>query len=275
MIKMIVSDIDGTLVPFGGKIIPERTKKAIRACVEKGVKFVPASGRILEHAAEIAQGLEIDCPIISSNGGRGDEHPYDSPVFEDGFDKETARKLYDILFATGCYITSYAKNKIYVLLERNGYGSECVQFNGAKPERSFTVYNDRARFETEGLNNPYKFEVYTDNIELLESLNRQMQDMGFYVSRAFPFEIEIMPRLSGKGRAVTLMAQHYGIAKDEIMALGDGSNDIGMLESAGVPVAMGNAVESLKRAAKIIAPPVDEDGAAYILEKYVLEETDK
>ena len=54
------------------------------------------------------------------------------------------------------------------------------------------------------------------------------------------------------------------------MALGDGGNDLSMLEAAGLPVAMGNAVECLKKAAKITAPDARMDGAAWVIEKYAL-----
>ncbi|MBQ1258265.1 MAG: HAD hydrolase family protein, partial [Clostridia bacterium] len=70
-------------------------------------------------------------------------------------------------------------------------------------------------------------------------------------------------------RALSAM---MGVSMDEVMAIGDGSNDLGMIEAAGVSVAMGNAVEVLKKAAKYIAPDVEEDGAAIMIEKYALME---
>lgn len=270
MIKMIVSDIDGTLAPFGGSI-PEYTAGVIRRCLDRGVKFIPASGRTLVHAAEVTRDIGADCPIISCNGGRGDAHAYESLIFENGFDRETSLYIYRTLLESGCFMTSYAGLNVYVLPERNGFGSECVKYNGAKPGRSFTVYDDIRRFETEGTVRPTKYETYTNDTGLLERLRKRFVSDGFYVSGALPFEIEIMPMGSGKGSALKRMAEYYGVERDEIMALGDGTNDEQMLLGAGLSVAMENGAESLKSIADVIAPHVDEYGAARMLEKYVLE----
>ena len=77
---------------------------------------------------------------------------------------------------------------------------------------------------------------------------------------------------AGTDKALSYLADRLGISKSEIMALGDGSNDEGLLKAAGLSVAMRNAADSLKAMADFIAPSAEEDGAAQMIEKYVLSE---
>ncbi|MBO7385307.1 MAG: HAD hydrolase family protein, partial [Clostridia bacterium] len=94
MIRMIVSDIDGTLMPIGGRMSP-RTLDTIRRCAEAGILFVLASGRTFLNTARVALDAGLDCPVISANGGRADAHPRESPIYEDRMEEQTARRVCD------------------------------------------------------------------------------------------------------------------------------------------------------------------------------------
>ena len=83
--------------------------------------------------------------------------------------------------------------------------------------------------------------------------------------------IEIVPQGVNKGSALAWLAQHLGITQHEVMAAGDQGNDVSMVQWAGVGVAMGNAIPDVKQAADWIAPPVTEDGAVAILNRFILE----
>lgn len=272
MIKMVVSDIDGTLMPIGGSL-SARTADAIRNCVSHGVVFVLASGRTYENAASVARRMGLDCMVISANGGRIDAHSErESCIYEDRMDETTAKQVFDRLYETGCFMTSYVGTKVYALSERNRLPSKCVQTSEAKPGRPFSVNDDPERMRTEGVRGPYKFEVYSEDPAELNGLKSEFERMGLFVSGAFSYNLEIMPGGSGKGKAVRELARSLGIKKEEILALGDGSNDLTMLLEAGMPVAMENAAECLKEAAVMLAPAADRDGAAEILEQIVLSE---
>ena len=271
MIRMIVSDIDGTLIPLGGSVHPD-TVDAIRRAVERGVLFVLASGRTYVNAAAAASGMGLDCPIISANGGRADAGTQESPIYEDRMDEALAARVCESLISEGCFMTSYVGTRVYTLPESNGYGSACSKVSEAKPGRAFALQLDRERMRREGVKGPYKFEAYSDDAELLARLRVRFDGWGLSVSSAFPYNLEILPPGGGKGKAVGCLAKKYGIAREEIMALGDGSNDIGMLCASGLPVAMGNAVDSLKAVASVVAPSCQENGAAWAIRKYALGE---
>lgn len=270
-VKLIVSDIDGTLVGKSGKV-SERTLRVFRECEKRNIPVILASGRTFYGARALAVEAGLNAPIISANGGRCDLDitGENAPAYEDVLDPKTSMKIYARLKKAGCFMTSYVGKNIYVLNETNGYGSTCAWKSEAIRGLKHVIMDDEARFLKEGTVKPYKYEAYSDDKMLMDELRSEFEGLGLSVSSAFPFNLEIMPAGGGKGKAIRALAEKMGVSMDQVMAIGDGSNDLGMLEVSGVSVAMGNAVEVLKKAAKHIAPDVDEDGAAIMIEKFAL-----
>jgi Cof subfamily protein (haloacid dehalogenase superfamily) len=91
------------------------------------------------------------------------------------------------------------------------------------------------------------------------------------VYRSEPFFLEIMPKGIHKANALHKMSEVIGISKDEMVAFGDGFNDLSMIQYAGLGVAMGNAKDVVKENADFIAKTNDEDGIVEVLEKFVLD----
>lgn len=270
-IRMIVSDIDGTLIPGGGTL-SERTKRVLKACEEKGVHVVLASGRTFYGARGVSLEAGLRGPVISANGGRADASPEGGVIFEDTLDSEISLRIYRALRDAGCFMTSYVGTKIYALEETNGFGSKCAQTSEIRKGGDHIVVNDEARFLREGTVRPYKYEAYSDDTALIDRLREKFLSWGLSVSSAFPYNLEILAPGGGKGRAVEALAAHFGIDRSEIMAFGDGSNDLTMLRAVGWPVAMANGVQVLKDAAWKIAPDCRDDGEARVLAEYVLGE---
>jgi Cof subfamily protein (haloacid dehalogenase superfamily) len=90
------------------------------------------------------------------------------------------------------------------------------------------------------------------------------------VKSAYDF-LEILHPDAGKGRALATLAAHLGVPSDRIMAIGDQENDLVMLEFAGVGVAMGNAIDTVKAVANHVTTSNNEDGVAVAIERYVLD----
>jgi Cof subfamily protein (haloacid dehalogenase superfamily) len=89
---------------------------------------------------------------------------------------------------------------------------------------------------------------------------------GIAVSSSVPRNVEINREDATKGRALLALAKHLGLRREQVMAFGDGLNDIAMIENAGVGVAMGNAVDEVRRVADKITATNDEDGVAAVIE---------
>lgn len=268
---MIVTDIDGTLVGPDSRL-NAFTRDTLLACEARGIPVVLASGRTFYGAREIAVQAGLTSPIISANGGRADKDKNGEAIFEDTLDFETSFRVFNHLRSVGCFMTSYVGKNIYMINETNGYGSTCMWRSEATRKSDFIFVDQPERMEREGTNAPYKYEAYSDDVRLMDSLRETFRSWGLSVSSAFPYNLEIMSPGGGKARAIEAIGKRLGIDRTEIMAFGDGSNDISMLEYARYGVAMGNAVPALKEAAWNIAPDQKDDGLAKMIWQYVLSE---
>ncbi|ORX76828.1 hypothetical protein BCR32DRAFT_208588, partial [Anaeromyces robustus] len=88
--------------------------------------------------------------------------------------------------------------------------------------------------------------------------------------RPAPIIVEYLPHQTNKGTSLARLMKYLNISKDEVVAFGDGLNDIQFLQNVGWPIAMENACDELKQYAKIITKPNSEDGVAFLLEKIFL-----
>ena len=270
-IRLIVSDIDGTILPKGQALSPA-TVRSIAACRARGVEFVVASGRWYPAARKIAvEQLGIDDGVmIICNGG--------AVVRSDGsflrqwrLSAEQAHRIYDLLRAEKVMMTAYVPDAIYRV--RGEYLTvfrlpETSYFAGDRAYR--VVDDDWQGFEKRGLDCPYKIEAYADDTALLARLRQEVEAMGFQANSAFPFNLEIMAPGAGKGTAVRWLTEHMQLTGDQVMGFGDYTNDLPMLENVGWPVAVGNAIDEVKAACRIIAPACEDDGVAKTISKYVL-----
>ena len=270
-IKLIVSDIDRTILP-ANQIISPVTYNAVRDCRARGVEFVIASGRWYPAARKVAVdqlGIEDGYMIICNGGAvvRSDG----TPLAEWRLTPEQAQQIYELLKAEKVMMTAYVPDAIYRV---RGEYLTCFRL----PETSYfartrtyrVVDDDWQGFEEHGLNGPYKIEAYADDTGLLAELRRKVEALGFEANSAFPFNLEIMAPGAGKGAAVRWMTEHMGLTRDQVMGFGDYTNDLPMLENVGWPVAVDNAIDEVKRACRIIAPSCEDDGVARTIQKYVL-----
>ena len=265
-IRLIFSDVDGTILPRGGRI-SDRTRAAVQKCVETGVPFVICSGRWYVSAVDIARELGIentDSVMIVANGGAVVR--MDGSIVKEWLTPtDVARRAYEIMKKYDVMMNAFVRNAVYRVntraLNRKKRGLDGYLGNSYK-----IVNDDWEAFEREGLVTPYKLEAYGEDTEVLAKLKQELLDAGYSVSSAYADNMEIMLGGYGKGTAVKWLSQHYGVKTEETMAFGDNTNDQTMLDAVGWPCAVENAVDSLKATAKIVTPPCDEDGVAQIIE---------
>ncbi|WP_448324162.1 HAD-IIB family hydrolase, partial [Streptomyces sp. DSM 41493] len=92
----------------------------------------------------------------------------------------------------------------------------------------------------------------------------------YTIMKSSPYYLEILDKRVNKGEGVKALAEKLGIPRENVMTLGDQENDIAMLEYAGIGVAMGNALDSVKAVSQFVTKTNLEDGVAYAVEKFVL-----
>lgn len=264
-VKLLALDLDGTVVS-NLREISKPVEKAIRKAIAKGVAVTIATGRELPATLKFAERLGITTPIIC----------YQGALIQDLQNKQ-ALKIQHVPAKLSRNIIKFArKNKLPMVLytpdaHYTELPSPLIQETLHTTKTSLTVVNNLLSVlgkET----HPLKF-LFIQDLSNIEKVSQQLAaEFGdvFDIVRTHEIIVEaILPDVS-KGHALIALAKHLNIPISQTMAIGDQENDVSMIECAGIGVAMGNATESAKAVADVIAPSVEADGAAWAIEKYIL-----
>ncbi|MHB1392889.1 MAG: Cof-type HAD-IIB family hydrolase [Clostridia bacterium] len=276
--KMLVSDMDYTLLNKEKKI-SERNGEAIRKAIEKGVHMVVATGRIYTSARVYAKLLGVGTPIIASNGAIIREAVFNNPVdtertiYKDILSMEAVKEMirlshkYEIFSHFFTDDTIYAEKLVTVSMRY----TEWNQFLGEQDQVKIKIVDDIEKAIAEDKVQILKAVVVDRDSEKIQRLRNSIVETGIVsVSQSMKDNLEVMNKGVTKGNAVKMLAQMYGIKREEIIAIGDNENDISMIEYAGMGIAMGNAEESLKNVANHITGDYQEDGVAEAIERFIL-----
>ncbi len=271
---LIGFDLDGTLLTTE-KRLTEYTKDVLKRAYEKGILLVPATGRPLSGIP----GEVLDLPgvryVISANGGRIIDTKQQRLIYEELVPPDTARKILEIF---GRYD---ALREIYY--DGVGYAQEDFLKNISRymehPPMAEYVLNTRrpvpdimAKFEKEnrGVDKVQGLFVSVEDRDRALADMRDVRDVS--VTGALEKNIEVNAAGVNKGTALKVLGELLHIRPEDIMAFGDASNDLAMIQAVGTGVAMENGIEEVKQAADHVAPPNDADGVARFIEAYVLNE---
>ncbi|MBF7115856.1 HAD family phosphatase [Pediococcus pentosaceus] len=273
MIKLIVSDLDETLVGPDGNVSEENIE-AIKKATQKGVKFVPNTGRGFESVQPLLETLGLKGKanefVISYNGGVIVENQNFDVIQANAFSFEQATQIFDITkqhLENSTHI--YTLNDVYVFNEVEE-DNEYIRSRGVR-----TIRFEHDNLDT--LKDEPIFKIITMNPDFnkRKQIKAEVLDkVNFDVNATFSSDRYTEFNLKGvdKGQATLELGRHLGIKTDEIMALGDNNNDVAMLKSVGLPVVVSNASASAKANAKYIAKGNYETGVAEAINKFVLGE---
>lgn len=268
--KLIVSDMDGTLLNSQGKVSDE-TKKAMKNLLEKGMYIAIATGRIYTTARVYAKHLGIVTPIICCNGAVVKNLEDDKKIYGNPISKEDCFKIIDICKENDLYFHFYSEDTIYgeKLEYKMLYFSEWAKTLNEEDRIKIKVVEDsREIIEKETI---YKFGIQTDDIELLDYISKLMnKEKNIEARKSLSNMLDLMNKGVSKGNAVKNLAKSLGIKREEIIAIGDNENDISMLEYAGLGVAMGNAEEEVKKVADYVTDTNDNEGVANVIYNFML-----
>lgn len=266
-IKLIATDIDGTLLSDQG-IITERSLRAIRAVRERGVTVAIATGRFPENAYLMLEEYGLRFPIIGVNGAKSvDENLGDISCHE--MSPEAVKETLNVLLNAGSDFFIFGDHAVCTATAQRKHHTELSQGDRIR-EWGFRYYHGREEVaEFVARHAVYKFFV-CDNVPLPPVRQALAKIPGIDLTQSWYNNIEIMPEGVDKGQGVRDLAQSLGITMDQVMTLGDQDNDIPMLKAAGWGIAMGNASEETKKAARFVTASYAEEGFAKALETYVL-----
>ncbi len=267
MIQLLALDLDDTLLREDLSISP-RNRDTLRAAEDLGVRIVLASGRTVASMERFAEELGMfDRPgyMISDNGSTVTSTQPRKLLVQHTLSRPLFQSLLQTFEGLGLPVQVYQDRTILVTKENPITGTD-MKLSGF----SRTLMPDMA----EALPfDPTKLVIPGDPAFLLTALSAIRQAYGAQVNTFIskPYFLEVLPTQADKGTALHYVADSLGIPRDNVMAMGDAANDLGMIRYAGWGVAMANGTEELKQAARLITQFSHEnDGVAEIVERYIL-----
>lgn len=269
MIRMVAVDLDDTLLNDEYEI-SVKTQEAISRTLEKGVKICLVSGRSYSSTKKYIEQLGFRHLSGSLNGACIYDPGTDELIHSLHIDRNVCCSILKVVEACGIHTNYYHGSKV-VCSGENQYAWDYMKYTGISMEYVGVLSEYAAAFEAGKL-------LLMGKREKLEKVRqRLLKDYRQYVDFAFskPDYLEIYNKAASKGHAVKIIADHYGIPMVEVMAIGDGENDIPMLRSAGLGIAMGNAAAQVKAEADYVTLSNNEHGVAHALWKYVLNDGGK
>lgn len=269
-IKMIGFDLDGTLLTTDKKMT-SYTREVLEEAIRRNIIVLAVTGRPYSGIPKELREFDGIRYLITSNGARIVEDG--KFIYERLLPVEKARKILDIFEEYDTLREIYYDGQGYAQessLKQIEYYIESVAMAGYITSSRLPVPDLREKFEQENRDLDKIQAIFRYPQDKTEAWNRIKALKGVEVTGALDNNIEVNSENVHKGIALLWLAKRLGIKKEEIMAFGDGSNDLKMICDAGIGVAMANGIESVKAAADLIAKSNDEDGVAQIIDQFVL-----
>ncbi|MDQ5824621.1 MAG: HAD family hydrolase [Chloroflexota bacterium] len=267
-IKLLALDLDGTLFT-DDLIVSERTRRAIRAAQERGVLVTLATGRMYTTASKIAHDLGIVAPLICYQGALVQHNGTGEVLYHQTVPLALVHEIISATEQRGLHLNIYLDDKLYVARMTEG-ALYYAQINYG------LVLNEvgdlHAWLDAQGGLEPTKLVIVTPPEQtdaVLDEFTGQYGDL-LQVTKSHPRFTEFTNKECSKGRALAFLAAQVGVAREEVMAVGDGHNDLDMLQWAGYGLAMPTAPQVVLDIAHGVCLPLADDGAAEAIERFIL-----
>ena len=271
-IKLLAFDLDGTLLD-DSKAVPYENILALRAAAEKNILTVPASGRIFRFMPEPVRTQLSARYFITTNGGEVYDAVSDSVLYSAEIPLQRALDVLDHFDTVDGIYDCYADNAGYMsrafMEKADDYFLDPVlnAMLHSYTLKTRTPVDDLRGFMTARGGSLQKLQMFfrdpEERLHQLDFLPRLFPDL--VISSSLANNIEVNSAEATKGQALAALCEKLGIDRAEVMAFGDGLNDLDMLQFAGVPVAMGNADPLIREKAAYITASNNEAGLAKAL----------
>ena len=267
-IRMIAVDMDGTLLSPSSTISP-RNLRAMRRAAEAGITLAVCSGRAAQDISRFAREGDFPCYVSGCNGGEVLAAPFGPLLERFVFDAQTGLACIDTLRAEQIAANGFVPGGLvvmpppYPLPMQETWTQECIRRGLDALEMGEEALREAVRagrlikliaFEQPGHHRLARLQA------LLEVIP------GVSVTSSWADNLEVMPDGISKGASLRRLAERLGIAREQVMAIGDQENDRSMLAWAGCPVAMGNAVPAIQALCGRVTASNAEDGVAQAIE---------
>ena len=267
--KLLLLDIDGTLLGEKGTISAEDRNALARAC-DSGIKVSLSTGRAVQTCLEVINQLSMDNYHIFFDGALVSNPNNGKEIYAQPINKKVVRQAVEFAHLNEISLELYSATHYFV--EQETWSTYVHrQYFGIEPTLvDFAGLWNHERIIKGGL-------AVTTPQEAARIRSFSLQFGGslyfsWVKSPAYPdvdFVNIVAPEVS-KEKALQALASHLGISLTEVIAIGDGTNDVSLFPSVGLAVAMGNAPDEVKAAADYITLDVDHGGIAKVINKFLL-----
>lgn len=289
MYKMVVIDIDGTLLTSQGNIT-EETRQALCKAQDMGLVIVLASGRIVNSTVTYARNIGLNSYVISGNGSVITELKTEENIYTNCLGNRATQSIVDICKDNTISLNVYTLSEILTeKIEYNVlfYSIQNRQLNDDK-KTNINVYDDiRRAVKEKANNNVSKITVCDKDKSIFNSIIRKLRtirgidvldvshsshkviDIGSEKVNVDYYYTEITKSNVDKWHAIEFLADKLNIDCKDIICIGDNANDIMMVQNCGLGVILDNAAPEYKEKAKYVAPSNNDNGIVDVLDKFV------
>lgn len=263
MIKMIATDIDGTILKYNFEFNPE-IKDCIKRLDESGIKVILVTGRMYSATTYIAEELGLKNPLICYQGGLVKCNDGSNEIlYEKNLDPDIAKQIIKWAKENDVHLNLYMEDELFV--EKD---DAIVRRYTGERSTGFKVKS----FEDIDLHRINKLLAidFQNHERVTEWENYLLKNYdNVYVVKSMPCFCEISHPEATKSSAVEFLTDYYGFKKEEVLTIGDQNNDIELLKAGGIKIAMGNATDELKQVADYVTDTVNNNGFVKAIDKFV------
>ena len=264
-VRLIFVDLDGTLLANDHRTVPAENLAAIRRAAKAGIQVVPATGRILARLPQAVREIPQIQYAIVVNGARVVELAAGRVLYEACLDAAVALEIFRQAQSLGLTPEVYQDGHMLIepqdlqLLAARPVERDHLEhlLQREKPVADLTAHLRACPGGITKINLPY-----FEDLALRDRLRTQWEGRGLQLSSSMGPNLELNAPGATKGLAAKALCRAMGVPLEEAMAIGDGDNDRELLAAVGWPVAMGNAPDALKRAARLVTGTNEEAGVA-------------
>lgn len=263
--RAIALDLDGTLTNHD-KVVTPKTREALLQAESKGAIIILASGRPTYGIVPVAECLELEKRggyILSYNGGNIVNAKTDEKLFSQFLPDTVIPILYQYAKEKNHALLGYAGNEIITEMPDEEYVKEESRINKMNIRQVDNLLEALEPHPTKLLMTGDPTDMLKAEEELVEILGEKMD-----IFRSAPFFLELVPKGIDKAQSLRRLLAKLNLTPADLMAFGDGYNDLSMLKLAGVGVAMANAAPEVRADADYVTLSNEEDGVAAALEHF-------
>ncbi|MDC9592497.1 pyridoxal phosphatase [Xenorhabdus sp. IM139775] len=268
--RVIALDLDGTLLDPQKRILPE-SLSALNEARQSGIKVLIVTGRHHVAIHPFYQALQLDTPAICCNGAYSYDYHAKKVLASNPLSIQEASQALSYLQDTEIQHLMYVDDAI--LYQFPHTVAQTLAWSDSLPEHQRPNVRQTGNFQ-DAIHNVsaiWKLATSSSDLVKLRKISEQIEEnIGLECEWSWFDQVDIAKKGNSKGMRLQQWVESQGMSMKEVIAFGDNYNDLSMLESVGLGVAMGNGVDAVKARADIVTRDNTQPGIAEILRKYVL-----